>query len=189
MSVMSSGILAFSMSTDAFAVSLGKGAVIRSPRIRDALRIATVFGTVEMVAPILGWLAGLFASSIIKDVDHWIAFVILCTIGITFIYGSFSDETEDEEKARKPHSLGVLFLTAIATSIDAFAIGLSLAFVGHNILMAAVSIGLATFLMVTIGIMAGQFIGKKIGRYAERLGGLGLIFIGTKILLEHLYII
>lgn len=187
MGFVSSGLLAFSMSTDAFAVSLAKGATIKKPLLFDAIRIGAVFGTVEATTPILGWLTGFIASSFIKDIDHWVAFAILCAVGLKFIYESFTDK--HDEASEKQRNIWVLILTALATSIDAFAVGISLAFVDHNIITAALSIGLATFTMVTIGIMTGHFIGKKAGVYAERLGGVLLILIGTKILLEHLHII
>ncbi len=187
MSFISSGLLAFSMSTDAFAVSLSKGTKSQKPNILEALKVGAVFGTVEAITPLLGWFAGLVASSFIKEIDHWVAFVILFGIGLKFIYESFQDKPDDAElKASSPI---VLILTALATSIDAFAIGISLAFVDHNIIIAALSIGMATFTMVTFGMMAGYFIGNKIGVYAERLGGIGLMLIGSKILLDHLHII
>ena len=187
MGFISSSLLAFSMSTDAFAVSLSKGATIQKPRFLEALRIGAIFGTVEAITPLLGWSAGLLASSFIKDIDHWVAFLILCAIGIKFIYESFMDKPEDT--ITKSPSIWILLLTALATSVDAFAVGISVAFVNHNIIIAALSIGFATFIIVTFGIMTGHLIGSKIGAYAERLGGLALIAIGTKILFDHLQII
>lgn len=187
MGFFSSGLLALGMSTDAFAVSLSKGAAIEKPLFRDALRIGAIFGAVEATTPLLGWLIGLLASGFIKDIDHWIAFTILCAVGLKLIYESFRDR--QDLLPQKNYSLWILLLTALATSIDAFAVGISLAFVDHNIVIAALSIGLATFVMVTLGVMTGHLLGQKVGVYAGRLGGVLLILIGLKILLSHLSVV
>lgn len=184
MSILSSGILALGLSADAFAVSLGKGAYLEKPKIQEALRIGLVFGLVEAIAPMLGWLLGTLTNSYVEHVDHWVAFTILGVIGFKFIYESF--QPQDEKGDDNSHSLGVLLLAALATSIDSFAIGISLAFMRYNIFFAAASIGIATFSMVTIGIMCGRYARKRIGRYAERLGGAVLILIGLNILIDHL---
>ena len=147
-------VLAFSMSADAFAAALGKGSVLHRPRLGEALRTGLVFGTVEAITPVIGWAAGIAASTYIAAIDHWIAFALL-------------------------------LVTAVGTSIDAMAVGVTLALVNADIAMTAVAIGLATFLMTTIGILIGRIIGGRFGRMAEALGGLGLIGIGTRILIEH----
>ncbi len=184
MGFLSSSLLAFGMSADAFAVSLGKGATIEKPMFRDALRIGAIFGAVEATAPVFGWLVGLAASGFIRDIDHWLAFAILCFVGLKYIHESFQDKKSSS--APKTYSIWILLLTALATSVDAFAVGISLAFVNYDIFIAALSIGTATFVMVTLGIMTGHLIGHKVGVYAERLGGLLLILIGLSILLSHL---
>ena len=173
------------MSADAFVVSLGKGVSMQKPKFSDAVRIGSVFGFVEAITPIIGWVAGVAASNFITSVDHWIAFCILSIIGGKMIIESL--QKQEKIKTEK-HKLSVLLLTAIGTSIDAMAIGITLAFLDANIWIAASSIGAATFLMTTIGIMAGHYIGLKSGKIAEALGGFGLIMIGSAILLEHLEI-
>jgi manganese efflux pump family protein len=176
-------IIAFSMSADAFAAALGKGAALDRPNLGEAIRTGLVFGIVEAVTPMIGWGAGLAASAYISAVDHWIAFSLLAVIGGKMIWDSMRRPVE--EKRQKRHSLGVLLITAIGTSIDAMAVGVTLAFLDVNILVAAVAIGLATFVMTAIGVMVGRIIGGKFGRIAEALGGLGLILIGSKILIQH----
>lgn len=185
MNALSTTALAFSMSADAFAVSLCKGAALKKPRFSDALRTGAIFGAVEGVTPLAGWLAGLAASRYVQAVDHWITFVILGLIGLKMIYECLFDHHEEKQKKER-HGALVLAFTALATSIDALAVGVTLAFMQVNIWICAAAIGAATFLMVTIGIMTGHYVGLKAGRYAEGLGGLCLIAIGTIILLEHL---
>ncbi len=183
MSVISTTAIAFSMSADAFAAAVGKGVSLQKPKLNDAIRVGLVFGGVEAVTPILGWLAGIAASSFITSVDHWIAFTILGIVGLKMLIESL--RAEPEEKKQR-HKMGTLILTAIGTSIDAMAVGVTMAFLKMNILIMALAIGGATFLMATIGIMAGHYIGTKGGRIAEALGGIGLIVIGCGILIEHL---
>ena len=183
MSIVSNTIIAFSMSADAFAASIGKGVVLQRPKLSYAMRIGLVFGGVETLTPIIGWLLGIMASGFIASVDHWVAFAILSIIGGKMIYeGCNNEETERKES----HKLSILILTAIGTSIDAMAVGATLALLNVNIWLMAAMIGAATFMMATIGIMTGHYIGTKAGKIAEVLGGLCLIAIGTKILIEHL---
>jgi putative Mn2+ efflux pump MntP len=183
MSFISNSLLAFSMSTDAFAAAIGKGVAMRKPRLLEAARIGAIFGVVETITPVVGWIIGLAASSFITFIDHWIAFAILSLVGGKMIFQSF--QKEEAERA-ETHKLSVLILTAVGTSIDAMAVGATLAFIDMNIWVAASMIGVATFVMATIGIMAGHHMGVKAGKIAEALGGLCLIAIGTKILIEHL---
>lgn len=188
MSFVSNAIMAFSMSTDAFAAAISKGAgSSRSPSIKEALYTGILFGVVESITPIIGWGVGVAASGFIAAIDHWIAFLVLGFVGIKMIFASFDNKCCPLGLPLKPATKpGMLLLTAIGTSIDALVVGISLAFVNTNILVIAGAIGFATFLMVTIGMLAGQYLGTKVGRVAEGLGGLGLIFIGTDILLTHL---
>lgn len=187
MSILSHTAVAFSMSADAFAASISKGVTIRKPKIGEALYIGMVFGVVETITPVLGWLIGLAAGSFITSVDHWVAFSILGLIGGKMLYESFQPQ-EEERPARSPR-LSLLILTAIGTSIDAMAVGATFAFLNTNIWLAAGLIGLATFLMATLGIMTGHYIGMKAGRMAERLGGICLMGIGLQILCSHLGLI
>jgi putative Mn2+ efflux pump MntP len=176
-------VLAFSMSADAFAAALGKGGALERPRLSEALRTGIVFGVIEAITPVMGWAAGVAASSYITAIDHWIAFALLAAVGGKMIWES----ARRPNAQRKPnrHSLQILVTTAIGTSIDAMAVGVTLAFIDADIVVTALAIGCATFLMATTGILIGRFIGEKFGRIAEAVGGLGLIVIGAKILVEH----
>lgn len=193
-------MLGLAMSTDAFAAAVGKGAGMLKPRWLDALRIGLIFGVVEAVTPVVGWGLGLVASRMVQDYDHWIAFVLLACLGLHMVYKALQsghDEAgtpEDappvvvagkDQPARPTPFLGIA-LTSLATSIDAMAVGVSLAFVNVNIAAAATLIGLCTFVMVTLGIMAGRMLGAVAGRRAELFGGLILITVGAVILHEHL---
>jgi len=175
--------LAFSMSSDAFAVAIGKGAALRRPTLWEALRTGAIFGCIEGVTPVVGWLLGRAASSYVAAFDHWIAFGVLTAIGVKMIWDSFRKEEEDKPER---HSFMHLAVTAVGTSIDALAVGVTLALVNANIVANAIAIGLATFLMTTIGILAGRALGQRFGRYAESVGGVVLIVIGISILFGHL---
>jgi manganese efflux pump family protein len=183
MSALAIIVLAFSMSADAFAAALTKGTLLERPSLGEALRSGIIFGAVEGCTPLIGWAAGLAAAAFIQAIDHWIAFGLLGAIGGKMLWESLR-HNEGETKATR-HSFAALFVTAIGTSIDAMVVGISLAFVNADILVVALAIGLATLTMTTVGIMIGQIVGKRLGRLAEALGGVGLIAIGTTILIEH----
>jgi putative Mn2+ efflux pump MntP len=177
-------LLALSMSADAFAAALGKGARLDRPGWGEALRTGLIFGGIEAVTPLIGWALGKAASTYIAAFDHWIAFGLLIVIGGKMIWDALKREEEEEKPKR--HGLMVLVLTAIGTSIDALAVGVTLAIIGANIIVNALAIGAATFTMVTIGVMTGRVLGEKFGRYAEAGGGVILIAIGIKILMDHI---
>ena len=183
MSLIAIMVLAFSMSADAFAAALGKGTELDHPRLSEAVRTGLVFGTIEAITPLIGWVGGLAASAYITAIDHWIAFGLLFAIGAKMIW----DSVRRAETAEKPkrHSYFVLVITAIGTSIDAMVVGITLAFLDVNIIGVALAIDAATFMMTTLGVMIGRVAGKTLGRTAEALGGIGLIVIGTAILIEH----
>jgi manganese efflux pump family protein len=183
MNLVTTIALAFSMSADAFAAALGKGAALDNPRLSEALRVGLIFGTIEAITPVIGWAAGVTASRYISAFDHWVAFSVLGVIGGKMIWESVH-RAEGRQRPTQ-HSLGVLIGTAIGTSIDAMAIGVTLALIEANILVAALAIGGTTFALATLGIMIGRLIGAKLGRIAEAAGGTALILIGAKILLDH----
>jgi len=175
--------LALSMSTDAFAAAIAKGARLDRPSLGEALRTGLIFGSIEAATPLIGWAMGKAASRFIADFDHWIAFGILSLIGAKMIWDALRREPDEEKPSS--HSLAVLVVTAIGTSIDALAIGVTLAIIGANIIVNALAIGTATFIMVTIGTMMGRSLGEKFGHWAEAAGGVVLILIGIAILAEH----
>ncbi|MBW7983183.1 manganese efflux pump MntP [Enterobacillus tribolii] len=178
-------ILAFGMSMDAFAASISKGAVLHKPRFREAFRTGLIFGVVEAITPLIGWGIGLLASQYVMEWDHWIAFTLLFVLGARMIYEGLKGR-EDDAPAIRRHGFWLLVTTAVATSLDAMAVGVGLAFLQVNILHTALAIGFATMLMATVGMMIGRFIGPLLGKRAEILGGLVLIGIGCLILSEHL---
>jgi putative Mn2+ efflux pump MntP len=175
--------LALSMSTDAFAAALGKGACLDRPKFSEALRTGLIFGTIEAITPVIGWALGRAASRYIATFDHWVAFGLLVAIGIKMIWDAFQRDEAKEKPQR--HSFMVLAVTAIGTSIDALAVGVTLALIGANIVVNALAIGAATFTMTTLGVMVGRFLGSRFGKYAEGFGGAVLIVIGGLILAQH----
>lgn len=191
MSPISILLIGFAMSTDAFAAAVGKGAAMRKPRLLDALRAGLIFGVIEAITPIIGWLLGRAASQYVQAFDHWIAFGLLGVLGAHMIIAGLNpdDESEadnDDEAGEQHKSFWTLAVTGFATSIDAMAIGVGLAFLDVHIGVVALVIGLCTMIMVTIGIMLGRALGAVVGKRAEIVGGVILIIIGCAILYEHL---
>jgi putative Mn2+ efflux pump MntP len=176
--------LSLGLAMDAFAVSISSGITIESPRIENALKIAIFFGAFQAFMPVIGWLAGLGLRELISQVDHWIAFGLLCAIGGRMIYESTKDRSE--RKVLNPLNLCVLLLLSLATSIDALAAGISLAILKTSILFPIIIIGGVTFILSFLGVFVGDKSGRFLERKAEFVGGLVLIGIGTKILIEHL---
>lgn len=186
MNITSTALLALAMSTDAFAAAIGKGAALQKPKLSQALRMGLIFGVIEAITPLLGWAIGRAATQYVVAWDHWIAFTLLVILGLRMIYAGIQlDESIDEKPTH--HSFMVLAFTAFATSIDAMAAGVGLAFINVNIVVTAAAIGFATFTMVSIGVMLGRVFGMIVGKRAETLGGIVLIGVGGYILYEHLY--
>ncbi|NIE77856.1 manganese efflux pump MntP [Pantoea sp. Tr-811] len=177
--------LAFAMSTDAFAAAIGKGSSLHKPRLAEALRTGLIFGVIEAITPVIGWLLGQAASQYVERWDHWIAFTLLLLLGAHMVHAGLKPDAEEEEKQAQ-HSFWILAVTAVATSIDALAVGIGLAFVEVNIWVAATAIGLATMTMVTLGTMLGRALGSVVGKRAEIMGGIVLMLVGATILYEHL---
>jgi putative Mn2+ efflux pump MntP len=177
-------LIALGLSLDAFAVSIASGVAIRDLRIAHALRIALFFGTFQAIMPVIGWLAGIGLQGLISGFDHWIAFGLLGFIGCKMIYESF--RLPSERKILDPLSLSVLLILSIATSIDALAVVLSFALLRVAIVTPIIVIGLITFLLSLLGSLVGGRFGHLFERKMELAGGLVLIGIGVKILLEHL---
>lgn len=185
MSPVSIAVLAVGMSVDALLASLGRGAAMRQARWSEALRTGVVFGIVEAITPLIGWAAGFAASQYVAAIDHWIAFGLLAIVGGRMMLHSFKP-ADERAAAVAGGSLWVLMATAVGTSIDAMAVGVSLAFLDVNILVIAAAIGCATFVMSTGGMLAGRLISGSFGRWAERAGGLALVGLGLSILVNHL---
>jgi putative Mn2+ efflux pump MntP len=176
-------LTAFALSLDCFAVALAAGIPGGRGGIRDAARIALAFGAFQAGMPVLGWLAGRSVIAYISAYDHWIAFSLLAIVGARMIREGFSDEKEEQ-----PASLGTgtLIVLAVATSIDALAVGVSLAFLDTGILLPALLIGVFTFAVSFAGALLGGAAAERWGKAMEVLGGLVLIGIGIRILVGHL---
>jgi len=169
---------------DAFAVSITRGVTIKYLRIYSALTIATFFGAFQAVMPLIGWLAGLSLRDVISGFDHWIAFGLLSSIGFKMIYESFT--VESSEKEINPLNVFVLLILSVVTSIDALAVGISLSFLKISIAIPAIIIGTVTFLLTLLGVFIGNRFGHFFENKIEIVGGLILIGIGVKILIEHI---
>ncbi|MCF0150627.1 MAG: manganese efflux pump [Firmicutes bacterium] len=176
------------LSMDAFAVSVCKGLSMRKIDYRYSFIIALYFGGFQALMPALGWIGGSYFKQIIESYDHWIAFLLLAYIGGKMLWdATHPDEDEVTEKAdRLPVDHKELLVMAVATSIDALAVGIALAIEDVNILSAATIIGITTFCLSFVGVAVGNRFGSKYENKATALGGLVLIGIGIKILSEHL---
>ena len=178
-------LLSVAMSTDAFAAAVSKGAALDRPHWREALRTGAIFGCIEAATPVIGWLLGGIASDYVRDWDHWIAFTLLSLLGAKMLWDGLKHD-DDRPAPVSRHGFWRLALTGLATSIDAMAVGVGLAFLDEPIGLIALAIGCTTFVAVTLGVMLGRVLGSAIGKRAEVLGGLLLIGIGSAILYEHL---
>jgi len=181
-------IIAIGLSMDAFAVSICKGLSVRRVELRHAACCGLYFGGFQALMPLIGFLLGSTFSSLITEVDHWITFVLLGLIGANMIRESFSREEESVCDSFGPKAMLPM---AVATSIDALAVGVSFAFlnIGTKILAAVSFIGIITFILSAVGVKIGNVFGAKFKSKAEFFGGAVLILMGLKILLEHLGIL
>ncbi len=174
--------IAVGLAMDAVAVSISSGLNLDGLRTAHALRIATAFGVAQAVMPVVGWFAGYGAGDLIAGFDHWVAFGLLIAIGGRMIWGAC---TEAESNSYNPMYVPHLLLLAVATSLDALAVGLGLSFLKMPILQAAMLIGATTFVLSLLGVFVGDRLGRHCESRAELLGGLILIAIGVKIVIEH----
>jgi len=178
-------IIAIGLSMDAFAVSITLGLSVKKPKIKEILIPGIYFGFFQMLMPLIGYLAGINFAGKIQNSDHWVAFVLLGIIGGKMIKESFCD---DDDKVNENSFLFLkMLLLAIATSIDALAVGITFAFFEINILKTIIIIGLTTFVISICGVKIGNIFGTKFKSKAEFIGGAVLIILGFKILIEHLF--
>ena len=175
-------IIAVSLSMDAFAVSICKGLSTGRPRLRHCLACGGWFGGFQALMPFLGWLLGVRFQGMIVSVDHWIAFFLLGLIGFNMVREARGGEAEELDSSFRP---GAMLPLAVATSIDALAVGVTFAFLQVVILPAVLFIGVTTFVLSAVGVKAGSVFGARYRSRAELAGGLVLIGMGIKILLEH----
>lgn len=179
-------LISIGLGMDAFAVAVCKGISMKKMEWKKAVVIGLYFGSFQGIMPLLGFILGKGFENIVTSIDHWIAFTLLVIIGLNMIREAFS---KDKEKMDDSICFKSMIVLAIATSIDALAIGITFAFLKVNILLAVFKIGIITFLLSMIGTKLGNKFGDKYGDKAELIGGIILIIIGTKILLEHLNIL
>lgn len=179
-------IIAVGLSMDAFAVSVCKGLSVPKMKINHALICGAYFGGFQALMPALGYLLGSQFEAMITKIDHWIAFILLVLIGGNMIKESLEKE---EEKIDSSFGFSAMLPLAVATSIDALAVGVTFAFLRVNIFWAVAFIGIVTFLLSAVGVWAGHVFGLKYKSKAELSGGLILVLMGVKILLEHLGIL
>ena len=175
--------IAIGLAMDAFSVSIAAGLFIYQPYSRYYFRLAFHFGFFQFIMPIIGYLAGSCIEPCIRSIDHWIALLLLSYIGGKMIYESFQD---DKNFDRDPSRGLTLVVLSIATSIDALAVGLSLGVLNKPIIYPSIVIGLICAAFSVGGIAIGRWAGSMLGNRVERLGGIILIMIGTKIVIEHL---
>lgn len=187
MGILELFILAVGLSMDAFAVSVCKGLAMKNATWKAELCCGAWFGGFQALMPLIGYFLGTLFIDAISAIDHWIAFALLVIIGINMLREALSQE---EETADADLSVKTMFVMAVATSIDALAVGISLAMAGvGNIFLAVLLIGATTFVLSAIGVKAGSVFGSRYEKKAEIVGGIILILLGVKILFEHLGVI
>lgn len=176
-------LFGFSLAMDAFAVSIGKGMCIPTHMHGKRVTLSFLFGFFQFLMPVIGYFVGIQFASIIQNYDHWIIFLLLGYLGISMIReGSEEEDTSCPAKI----TIGTMMLLAVATSLDALAVGITFAFLSVKIWTASSIIGIITFGLSLVGVYLGRALGNMTGRYASYFGGIVLIGIGVKILLEHL---
>lgn len=177
-------LIAIGLSFDTFAVSVSSGLILKKIDFFNATKIAITLAVFQAVMPLIGWLAGSGIKNYAENFDHWIAFGILGLLGGKMIYESF--KTDPEDRSFNPLDIKVMIGMAIATSIDALIVGFSFALLNYKILISVGIIGAVTYIVAMLGMLFGKKIGARMGRRMEVLGGVMLILIGLKILIEHL---
>lgn len=176
-------VLAIGLSMDAFAVAVCKGLAMKKMSWKDGIIVGLWFGGFQALMPVIGYFLGIQFADKIKAVDHWVAFVLLAVIGGNMVREAFSKE---EEQASASLDAKTMFVMAVATSIDALAVGITFAFLDQNMPVAATLIGVTTFGLSVLGVKLGNLFGVKYKAKAELVGGIILILLGAKILMEHL---
>lgn len=179
-------VLSIGLAMDAFAVSICKGLSMKKMNWKNAVIVGLYFGIFQALMPLLGYILGMNFQNKIASIDHWVAFILLGIIGINMIKESLSKENDISNDSVKFKDMIIL---AIATSIDALAVGITFAFLNVNVVVAIFLIGIITFFISTFGVKVGNVFGNKYEKKAEFVGGMILIFLGIKILLEHLQIL
>lgn len=178
-------LLAVGVSMDAFAVSIGKGLSAKRVSWREALTVGLWFGGFQALMPVIGYYLGISFADLVTKIDHWIAFGLLLLIGGNMIRDALKGE--DDKPVDSSFAFRTMLVLAIATSIDALAVGISFAFLGTDLWRSILIIGLTTFVFSAVGLLIGKKVGSRFHAGAQILGGVILIAIGVKILVEHLF--
>ena len=188
MSLLEIVLLGVGLSMDAFAVAVCKGLAMRKVNIRQTLIIALFFGGFQALMPLLGYFLGSTFASRVKQIDHWVAFILLAYIGGKMVADAIREmrEVPEVDQMDPPLNIPELFIMAIATSIDALAVGVTFSFMDVNIVLAVSVIGLVTFVLSTMAVFIGNIFGIRFRTAAQISGGSILILLGTRILLSHL---
>lgn len=179
-------LIGVGLAMDAFAVSICKGLAMKKVDKKQTLLIAVFFGGFQAIMPLIGWLLGRGFEQYITSIDHWIAFALLGFIGGKMLFDVFRDKDENSEKDDSALKIKELFVLAVATSIDALAVGITFAFLSYPIAESVAIIGIVTFVISLAGVYIGNIFGKRFEKKAQIAGGIILILIGIKILIEHL---
>lgn len=177
-------MLGFGLAMDAFSVSVSDGILLGKIKLKNAVKISLFFGFFQFLMPVLGYLAGTTFSGIIEAYDHWVAFALLGIIGAKMLFEAFGEKDEEKENAN-PLGFKTLLILAVATSIDALAVGVTFATINSPVIFSSAVIGIVTFFISLSGVYLGSKCGDIFGNKAEIAGGVILILIGTKILIEH----
>ena len=179
-------VISIGLAMDAFAVSICKGLSMKKMNYKNAIIIALYFGIFQALMPVIGYFLGIGFEHIITEIDHWIAFILLALIGLNMIRESYK---KDDDERNDSVNFKTMIILAIATSIDALAVGITFAFLKVSLILSISLIGTITFAISFIGVKIGNVFGDKYEKKAEIFGGVILILLGIKILLEHLNII
>lgn len=182
MNILDILLISISLAMDAFAVSICKGFSIKKINLKYILIIAFYFGLFQALMPIIGYYLGIGFKDYIEFIDHWLAFILLGILGINMLLD------KDKEKVDSSYDFKSMIGLSIATSIDALVVGITFSFFNTNLLQATSIIGITTFIICFVGVIIGNRVGNKIGNKANIFGGVALILIGLKILIEHLFL-
>jgi putative Mn2+ efflux pump MntP len=179
-------LLSVGLAMDATAVAAARGLSARRILPRHVLLVALLFGGFQAFMPLLGWLVGSHLGPVVERFDHWIAFVLLGGIGAKMLHDAYAGEADEAPRPEDLFRLGILLVLALATSIDALAVGVTLPILGAPLLLSLITIGVTTALLSGAGLLLGRRFGAKLGKRLDIAGGLVLIGLGTKILIQHL---
>ncbi|MFV9997172.1 MAG: manganese efflux pump MntP family protein [Arsenophonus endosymbiont of Dermacentor nuttalli] len=186
MSLYATLVLSLALSMDAFAASICKDTTLLNSSLRETIRTGFIFGIIEAITPIVSWSLELLASQYVIKWNHWIAFSLLLILDVRMIHQSYQHAKNNNNLSIHHHNSLTIIIPALATSLNAMAIGVSLALLKINIIHTTITIGLMTTIMATLGILLGRYIGPLLGKKAHMIDGIILIIIGFSIIYEHI---